>query len=215
MLQKTGTKFCHPICLFSSYRGSVLPLKEKCKIETVKQPPANAFFAVSCSSIFPLIPGPVIVVASLGYFQDVSINRNIGFPLVLPLPRLTSILPKTSWPADTGLPDDHQHGLVTCSFSGLYLVVVVVDAGGRSICTRYGPTNGGATLYIVVDIIINAASVNGAACICLHLWSVCTHSRLESQAQPKCHGSQKFCDQRTYFEQGDTATHSSILACRR
>ena len=45
-------------------------------------------------------------------------------------------------------------------------MVVVLGSGRRSICTRYGFTNEEATLYIVVDIIINAASVNGAACIC-------------------------------------------------
>ena len=59
-------------------------------------------------------------------------------------------------------------------------MVVVLGAGGRSICTRYGSTNEGAILYIVVDIIINATGVSGVACICLHLWSVYTHSHLES-----------------------------------
>ena len=58
-------------------------------------------------------------------------------------------------------------------------MVVVLGVGGRSICTRYGSTNEGETLYILVGIVINATGVNGAACICLHLWSVYTHSHLE------------------------------------
>ena len=67
-------------------------------------------------------------------------------------------------------------------------------------------------LYIVVDITINAASVNGAACICLHLWSVYTHSVQKVRLNPSAMGLRNFVIRLPVLKGGhsNTLQHSCL-----